>query len=139
MADVVVVGAGHNGLVAALELASQGYDTVVVEQSDRVGGAVGSGEVTVAGFVHDLYATNLNLFLASPVYRRRAADLERHGLRFAVTGKPFSSAAQSAIGQPSPSRLSGASSWSQSEKRSMTGEPSVPPSQNALPSSAHTQ
>ena len=91
MADVVVVGAGHNGLVAALELVSQGYDTVVVEQSDRVGGAVASGEVTVPGFVHDLYATNLNLFLASPVYQRRAADLERHGLRFAVTDKPFSS------------------------------------------------
>jgi phytoene dehydrogenase-like protein len=91
MADVVVVGAGHNGLVAALELASQGYETVVVERNDRVGGAVASGEVTVPGFVHDLYATNLNLFLASPVYQRRAADLERHGLRFAVTEKPFSS------------------------------------------------
>src|SRR3954453_10572375 len=91
MADVVVVGAGHNGLVAALELASQGYDTVVVERSDRVGGAVSSGEVTVPGFVHDLYATNLNLFLASPVYRRRAADLERHGLRFSVTDKPVAS------------------------------------------------
>jgi phytoene dehydrogenase-like protein len=91
MADVVVVGAGHNGLVAALELASQGYDTVVVERNQRVGGAVASGEVTVAGFVHDLYATNLNLFLASPVYRQRAADLERHGLRFAVTDKPFAS------------------------------------------------
>src|SRR5829696_7846490 len=91
MADVVVVGAGHNGLVAALELVYEGYDTVVVEQSDRVGGAVASGEVTVPGFVHDLYATNLNLFLASPVYQHRAADLERHGLRFAVTDKPFSS------------------------------------------------
>src|SRR3954471_24203498 len=91
MADIVVVGAGHNGLVAALELASRGYDTVVVEGNDRVGGAVASGEVTVPGFVHDLYATNLNLFLASSVYRRRAADLERHGLRFRTTDKPFSS------------------------------------------------
>src|SRR4051794_19599689 len=91
MADVVVVGAGHNGLVAALELASRGYDVVVVEQGDRVGGAVKSGEVPVPGFVHALYATNLNLFLASPVYQRHAADLERHGLRFAVTDKPFSS------------------------------------------------
>src|SRR5919107_192487 len=91
MADIVVVGAGHNGLVAALELAGRGYDTVVVERNERVGGAVASAEVTVPGFVHDLYATNMNLFLASPVYARRAADLERHGLRFAVTDKPFSS------------------------------------------------
>ncbi|HEY2031506.1 MAG TPA: NAD(P)/FAD-dependent oxidoreductase [Myxococcales bacterium] len=38
-ADVVVVGAGHNGLVAALLLARSGLDVVVVEEKDVVGGA----------------------------------------------------------------------------------------------------
>jgi phytoene dehydrogenase-like protein len=38
-ADVVVVGAGHNGLVAALLLARKKLDVVVVEEKDVVGGA----------------------------------------------------------------------------------------------------
>src|SRR3954465_13176266 len=38
-ADVVVVGAGHNGLVAPTLLARAGLDVVVVERADVLGGA----------------------------------------------------------------------------------------------------
>jgi phytoene dehydrogenase-like protein len=37
--DVVVIGAGHNGLVTAAVLAKAGLDTLVLERRERVGGA----------------------------------------------------------------------------------------------------
>ena len=40
--DAVVVGAGHNGLVAANLLADAGWDVVVLEATGTVGGAVRS-------------------------------------------------------------------------------------------------
>jgi len=39
-ADVVVAGAGHNGLVAALMLARRGLEVLVLEDKDKIGGAV---------------------------------------------------------------------------------------------------
>ena len=75
--DVVVIGAGHQGLVAAVTLAEAGLDVVVVEGHDEVGGAVRSGEVVHAGLVHDLYATNMNLFLGSPFYAQHNQPVQR--------------------------------------------------------------
>jgi phytoene dehydrogenase-like protein len=88
--DVVVIGAGHNGLVAATYLARAGMSTLVLERNERVGGAVASGEITRPGFVHDLFATNQNLFLGSPAFAELGDDLARHGLRFATTDRPYS-------------------------------------------------
>ncbi|HZC84148.1 MAG TPA: NAD(P)/FAD-dependent oxidoreductase [Rubrobacter sp.] len=88
--DAIVVGAGHNGLVCAAYLSRAGWKTVVVERNEKIGGAVMSGEVTRPGFVHDLYSMNQNLFLASPVYAELKEDLERHGLRYKTSPKPYS-------------------------------------------------
>nr|MBA3792887.1 FAD-dependent oxidoreductase [Rubrobacter sp.] len=52
--DAVVVGAGPNGLAAAVELARNGRRVAVLEGEDRVGGGTRSDEVTLPGFVHDL-------------------------------------------------------------------------------------
>ncbi|MEU1532889.1 phytoene desaturase family protein [Streptomyces fagopyri] len=87
--DAIVVGGGHNGLVAALYLARSGWSVAVLERDTTVGGAIASAEVTLPGFVHDLYATNQNLFLGSRTYAEFAADLSRHGLRFRTTDHPY--------------------------------------------------
>jgi phytoene dehydrogenase-like protein len=87
-----VVGGGHNGLVAAIELARAGWGVIVLEQADRLGGAVMSKEITLPGFVHDLYSTNQNTFRGGPVYAELGPKLERHGLRYASSGMPFASA-----------------------------------------------
>jgi phytoene dehydrogenase-like protein len=90
--DAIVVGGGHNGLVAAIALARADWRVLVVEQADRLGGAVMSAEITLPGFIHDLYSTNQNTFRGGEVYRELGEELERHGLRYASTDKPFASA-----------------------------------------------
>ena len=90
-ADAVVIGAGHNGLVAAAMLADAGWDVLVLEAQDQPGGAVKSAELT-PGFTADLYSAFYPLSVASPALR--ALNLEDHGLRWshapAVVGHPRS-------------------------------------------------
>ena len=89
--DAIVIGGGHNGLVAAAYLARAGWSTLVLERNAAAGGAVRSGQVTLPGYTHDLYATNLNLFRGSPVAAELGGELERHGLRYATSERPFAS------------------------------------------------
>src|SRR6266511_2973990 len=78
--DAVVVGAGHNGLVAANVLAEHGWRVLVLEEQDRPGGAVKSGELTEPGFTSDLFSAFYPLAAASPALR--AMRLEQHGVRW---------------------------------------------------------
>ena len=87
--DAIVIGAGHNGLITALYLARTGWKVLVLERNDRIGGAVMSGEVTRSGFISDLYSTNQNQFLGSPVYQKFHDDLARHGLCYCTSAKPY--------------------------------------------------
>ncbi|GIJ11716.1 phytoene desaturase family protein [Micromonospora andamanensis] len=77
-ADAIVVGAGHNGLVAANLLADAGWDVLVLEATEVPGGAVRSAEVTAPGYLSDLFSSFYPLGFASPVLR--GLDLTRYGL-----------------------------------------------------------
>ena len=78
--DAVVIGAGHNGLVAANLLAERGWDVVVCEEQPRPGGAVATANVTVEGFRTDLFSAFYPLSAASPVIQ--SLDLGSHGVRW---------------------------------------------------------
>jgi len=78
--DAVVIGAGHNGLVAANVLADHGWSVVVHEAEEEPGGSVRSGELIEPGFVHDLCSAFFPLGAASPVFRTLGLEIPwRHG------------------------------------------------------------
>lgn len=78
--DAVVVGAGPNGLAAALELAGRGRSVLVMEAEPEVGGAARSGALTLPGFTHDLGSAVYPLGAGSPFFR--TLSLEDHGLQW---------------------------------------------------------
>jgi phytoene dehydrogenase-like protein len=78
--DAIIVGAGPNGLAAAILLARAGLSVRVVEAADTVGGGTRTGALTLPGFRHDICSAIHPLGLASPFFRR--LPLEQHGLEW---------------------------------------------------------
>jgi phytoene dehydrogenase-like protein len=78
MTTAVVVGAGPNGLAAAIQLALHGIDVQVLEARDTIGGGARSGELTVPGVIHDHCSAFHPLGVGSPFWKE--IDLQRYGL-----------------------------------------------------------
>jgi phytoene dehydrogenase-like protein len=77
-ADVVVVGSGPNGLVAAITMAEHGRRVVVLETGSTPGGGCRTAELTLPGFHHDVCSAVHPMGLGSPAMR--ALPLEAHGV-----------------------------------------------------------
>lgn len=80
MFDAVVVGAGPNGLTAAVELARRGFSVAVFEARDTIGGGARTEELTLPGFRHDPCSAAHPLGINSPVFR--TMPLDRYGLEW---------------------------------------------------------
>lgn len=78
--DAVVVGAGPNGLAAAIRLAQAKLSVLVLEANETVGGSAHSAELTLPGFVHDVCSAIHPLGLGSPFFRK--LPLEHYGLHW---------------------------------------------------------
>ncbi|MFI9208294.1 phytoene desaturase family protein [Streptomyces sp. NPDC053253] len=80
MLDAVVVGAGPNGLTAAVELARRGFSVAVFEAKSTVGGGARTEELTLPGFRHDPCSAVHPLGAGSPVFK--TMPLDRYGLEW---------------------------------------------------------
>ncbi len=85
--DAVVVGAGPNGLAAAIRLAQAGWSVLVLEASEHVGGGARSAELTLPGFIHDVCSAVHPLGVGSPLFH--SLPLEKYGLKWIQPDLPL--------------------------------------------------
>jgi phytoene dehydrogenase-like protein len=100
--DVVVVGSGHNGLVAAGYLAKAGKTVTVLERNAWFGGGVVTRELTVPGFRHDQHSMAHIFIQANPLLKSDELGLfKKYGLRYVFPESPMYSVFEdgSSIGQ----------------------------------------
>lgn len=80
MTSAIVVGAGPNGLAAAVRLAAHGIDVEVLEAADAIGGGTRTSELTIPGVLHDHCSAFHPLGVGSPYLKK--LKLERNGLQW---------------------------------------------------------
>lgn len=81
--DVVVMGAGHNGLVAAAYLAKAGKKVLVLERKPYYGGGVCTRELTLPGYRHDEHSTVHIMLQGNPLLREDELGLlSEFGLKY---------------------------------------------------------
>jgi phytoene dehydrogenase-like protein len=81
--DAVVVGAGPNGLAAAITIARAGRSVLVVEAKATIGGGARTEELTLPGFRHDICSAIHPMGMVSPFMR--SIPLAEHGLEWAFS------------------------------------------------------
>jgi phytoene dehydrogenase-like protein len=80
MAEIRIIGAGPNGLAAAIHLARNGKKVKILEAESTLGGAARTAELTLPGFRHDLASAVHPLAVTSPFLS--GLPLGRHGLNW---------------------------------------------------------
>jgi len=78
--DAVVVGAGPNGLAAAITLQESGISVLLIEGKDTIGGGMRTAELTLPGYRHDICSAIHPMALMSPFFER--LPLADFGLKF---------------------------------------------------------
>jgi phytoene dehydrogenase-like protein len=78
--DAVVLGAGPNGLAAAITLQAKGLSVLLIEGKSTIGGGLRSAELTLPGFTHDICSAIHPLAAASPFFN--SLPLAAHGLEW---------------------------------------------------------
>jgi len=91
-ADIIAVGSGHNGLVAAAYLAAAGKKVLVLERNAWFGGGVVTRELTLPGFRHDQHSMSHIFIQGNPLLKNDELKLKsRYGLEYIFPDVPMMS------------------------------------------------
>lgn len=87
--DIITVGGGHNGLVAAAYLAKAGKRVLVLERKDYVGGGVSTRQLNTPGFWHDEHSSVHIMIQGNPMITQDELGLfARFGLEYQYSDIP---------------------------------------------------
>jgi phytoene dehydrogenase-like protein len=90
--DIVVMGSGHNGLVAAAYLAKAGKKVLVLERKSHYGGGVSTLELTRPGYLHDEHSNVHIMIQGNPLLRDDELGLlSKFGLEYNYPDLPWAS------------------------------------------------
>lgn len=90
--DIVVMGAGHNGLVAAAYLAKAGKKVLILERQPFPGGGVVTREINTPGYKHDLHSSCHIMIQGNPMLTEDELGLfSKHGLKYNYSKVPYAS------------------------------------------------
>jgi phytoene dehydrogenase-like protein len=89
--DIVVVGSGHNGLIAAAYMAKVGFKVLILERHPFFGGGAITREIVAPGFKHDVHSMIHTTIQANPLIANDELGLlAKYGLKYAYPDPVFS-------------------------------------------------
>ena len=90
--DILVMGAGHNGLTAAAYLAKAGKKVLVLERQAFPGGGVVTREINTPGYRHDLHSSCHIMIQGNPMLTEDELGLfSKFGLKYNYSKVPYAS------------------------------------------------
>lgn len=90
--DIVVMGAGHNGLTAAAYLAKAGKKVLLLERKEYPGGGVVTRELNTPGYKHDVHSSVHIMIQGNPMITQDELGLiANFGLRYNYSKVPYAS------------------------------------------------